>query len=216
MCEAVHSSIFAMEGDDDDDNLFNIDDDDEEMDREPTVADILAVDDTPVASAEPMAGTADGTGVAGVSSAPLEDPVMGEEEGDEEGGMGNDPYNEHEWDVLEGEMAEEAETRQDRPLALQMMSTSIAPHSLKYSVPTSNDFALGSNISGKLNELALGSGVEVNLYFFYVHTAMHTPGTRSRTRHDGGGCFPSSALGHNRFDRTACTNMDHPSQKSQG
>lgn len=108
-CGLVHT-LFAMEGDNDEDNLFDLEDDDEE-ELEP---DISAVDDNLVASAEPMVGTIAGTSVPGVSSALPEDPEIGEEEEDEDRGMGSDPYNQNDWDYLGGAMGEEAETRRDR------------------------------------------------------------------------------------------------------
>ncbi|CAM9908832.1 unnamed protein product [Ectocarpus fasciculatus] len=98
-----------MEGDDDgDSNLFELDDDDDDDDEEgwdgPDLTTTAMDSSGPLESANP--------------SPPKELPV-GEEEGDEEEGMGNHPYNQNGWEDMVGEPeAEDAETRRGNEAAL--------------------------------------------------------------------------------------------------
>ncbi|CAM9787773.1 unnamed protein product, partial [Scytosiphon promiscuus] len=141
-----------MEDGDNDDDLFDLEEDDEELKVGQDTADVSAVDHKPVASAEIMAGSAAGTRIAEVSSTPPGDVEVMEEE--EDGGMGSDPYSQHDWDFPGGAMGEEAETRQDRTALLFDRDDSIdSDHGLGDADSDCNDDDLNSLMDRGLEEV---------------------------------------------------------------
>lgn len=85
-------------GDDDDSKLFQLDDDDDDEGWDGPDLTTTAMDSGPLES---------------VNSPPPKDITVGEEEGSEEDGMGNHPYNPNDWgDMVDEPEAEDAvETR---------------------------------------------------------------------------------------------------------